>query len=237
MDGGKLPTGRPGMIPKATEPFRFFTLLSLTVMTGIKAGDLQEFLEHLQTVPESVIYHHTHRFLQAHQYLVPEPPNDFAYWVTHMIQDEKLGERLAAIDTVRFHSLEDLRQALVAAIEEYLSTVGSLRRVPEGKEFHFMKAVRFSMPTSYVAYDLAEFAECLTRLSISSLYFHVFEARLRPPLGVNDFSHWFETQLGETELARQVERMDPYTQTLEGLRSKILGLVQKRLERPSHATA
>lgn len=225
------------MIPKATEPFRFFTLLSLTVMTGIKARDLQEFLEHLQTVPESVIYHHTHRFLQVHQYLVPEPHNDFAYWVTHMIQDEKLGERLAAIDTVRFHSLEDLRQALVSTIEEYLPKVGSTRQVPEGKEFHFMKAVKFSMPTSYVAYDLAEFAGCLKRLSISSLYFHVFEARLRPPLGVNDFSHWFETQLGETELAKQVERMDPYTQTLEGLRSKILGLVQKSLERPFHATA
>lgn len=225
------------MIPKTTEPFRFSTLLSLTVMTGIKAGDLQEFLEHLQTVPESVIYHHTHRFLQAHQYLIPEPPNDFAYWVTHMIQDEKLGERLAAIDTVRFHSLEDLRQALVSTIEEYLPNVGSPRRVPEGKEFYFMKAVKFSMPTSYVAYDLAEFAGCLRRLSISSLYFHVFEARLRPPLGVNDFSYWFETQLGETELAKQVERMDPYTQTLEGLRSKILGLVQKSLERSSHATA
>lgn len=225
------------MIPKATEPFHFFTLLSLTVMTDIKARDLQELLEHLQTVPESVIYQHTHRFLQAHQYLVPEPPNDFADWVTHMIQDEKLGERLAAIDTVRFHSLEDLRQALVSTIEEYLPKASSPRQVPEGKEFHFMKAVRFSIPTSYVAYDLAEFAGCLKKLSIWSLYFHVFEARLRPPLGINDFSHWFATQLGETELAKQVERMDPYTQTLEGLRSKILGLVQKSLERPSHATA
>ena len=108
------------MIPRAKEPFRFFTRLSLTVLTGIKAKNLKELLEHLKAVPEPVIYEHTHRFLQQHHYLVPEPPNDFSYWVTHMLQDEELGERLAAIDTIRFNSLNDLRQAIVSAIGSYL---------------------------------------------------------------------------------------------------------------------
>lgn len=43
--------------------------------------------------------------------------------------------------------------------------------------------------------------------------------------------------MGETKLAKQVERLDPYTQTLEGLRSKILGLAQSRLEELSRAAA
>ena len=206
-------------------------------MTGIKAKDLKELLERLKTVPESVIYQHTHRFLEQHQYLVPEPPNDFSYWVTEILQDEKLGERLATIDTIRFSSIKDLREALVSAIENHLEKYPNLRRVPEGKEFHFMGAIRFSMPTPHQAYDLAEFMNCLKKVSVSSLYLHIFEARLRPPLGTNDFSQWFEIQLGEKELARKVAGLDPYTQTLEGLRSRVGGFVQKRVEELSRAAS
>ena len=78
------------MLPRAQESFRFHSRLSLTVLTGIKAKDLGELLDHIRIVPESVIYQHTHRFLQQHQHLTPEPPNDFAYWVTHILNDEEL---------------------------------------------------------------------------------------------------------------------------------------------------
>jgi hypothetical protein len=30
-----------------------------------------------------------------HQKLSPEPPNDFAHWVTTALQEDELGERLA----------------------------------------------------------------------------------------------------------------------------------------------
>lgn len=225
------------MLPKAKEPFRFYSRLSLTVLTGIKAKDLAELLEHLRTAPESVVYEHTHRFLQQHQHLIPEPPNDFAYWVTHVLGDDELGERLAAIDTVRFDSLEKLRQALIAALEDHLKSGCDARPVPAGKEFHFMRAVKFSLLTPYQAGDLNEFAQCLKKVSISSLYLHIFEARLRPPLGVNDFSYWFKTQLGEIGLSEKVANLDPYTHTLEGLRGTILGFIDSRLQENSHAAS
>jgi hypothetical protein len=53
---------------------------------------------------------------------------------------------------------------------------------------------------------------------------------MRPPYGVNDFSRWFKEELGEAELAEDVNRLDPYTQTMEGLRNRIAGLVRTRLE-------
>jgi hypothetical protein len=222
---------------RAKEPFHFFTRLSLTVLTGIKAKDLKELLECIKTVPESVIYEHTHRFLRQHQDLVPEPSSDFSYWATHILQDEVLGERLAAIDTIRFSSLNDLRQAVVTAIENHLKKNDGNRRVPAGKEFYFRRAIRFSLPTPYLAYNLAEFLECLKKVSVSSLYLHIFEARLRPPLGNNDFSQWFETELGEKTLAKKVAGLDPYNQNLDGLRSKITGFIEKRLqEAPRAAT-
>ncbi|HRY30446.1 MAG TPA: DUF5752 family protein, partial [Elusimicrobiota bacterium] len=130
---------------------------------------------------------------------------------------------------------DELRRAVVETIEAHLSRKGDLRQLPEGKEFHFMGTVRFSVPTRYQAYDLAEFADGLRRVSVSSLYLHIFEARLRPPLGLNDFSLWFDSELGEAALAKKVSSLDPYTQTLEGLRARIIGLVEKRLEVLRHA--
>jgi hypothetical protein len=215
---------------RAKEPFRFCSRLTLSLLTGQKAGNLEELLDHLRRAPDMVIYQHTHRFLQQHQALVPEPPNDFAYWVTHTLLDEDLGERLAAVDTVRAGSLGALRDDLAATIERALRGPRQHLQAPAGKEFYFMRTVRFSLPTDHYASDLREFLDSLGKVSIFSLYLHVFEARLRPPLGVNDFSLWFERELGEVALARAVDRLDPYTQTMEGLRRKIAGLVEERVK-------
>jgi hypothetical protein len=222
------------MTARAQEPFRFYSRLTLTVLTGQKAGDLRELLDHLRRAPDMVVYQHTHRFLQQHQHLVPEPPNDFAYWVTHTLQGEELGERLAAIDTVRCDTLAALRDTLVSTISRYLEGSGAPLTAPPGREFHFMRAIRFSLPTRHLAWDLREFLDGLKAVSISSLYLHVFEAKMRPPFGVNDFSRWFARDLGESELAEAVGRLDPYTQTMEGLRARIAGLVQARIEEVGH---
>ncbi len=212
----------------AQEPFFFRASLTLTVMTGLKAKNLSELFEHIRAVPESSIYHHTHRFLHQHQFLVPEPPNDFAYWVTNVLQEERLGEQLAAIDTIRFTTLTDLRHALVSVIERYLKKTPELRQAPEGDEFHFMRSVLFVLPTPYQARDLSEFTDCLKKVSIHSLYYHIFEARLRTPGGLNDFSRWLKNSLREEALAKAIAKLDPYTSTLEGIRSRVLHLVNKR---------
>lgn len=222
---------------KAKEPFVFKTQLSLVETTGLKARDLIELSHHLKEVPESSVYYHTHHFLQQHQYLTPEPPNDFAYWVTQVLQEEIIGEKLAAIDTVRFSTLSSLRDAIAGTIERYLQEKPALRTAPDGEEFYFMKCALFNLPTSYKAHDLKEFLECLKKVSIGCLYNHVFEARLRPPLGVNDFSNWLSASLDEKKLASKIDKLDPYTQTMEGLRNKIISLMDNRLEELTRAKA
>ena len=217
------------------EPFIFKTQLSLVETTNLKARDLIELSRHLKEAPEASVYYHTHHFLQQHQYLTPEPPNDFAYWVTQVLQEDIIGEQLAAIDTVRFSSLSSLRDAIIGTIDRYLQGKPVLRTAPDGEEFYFMKCVLFNLPTLHRAHDLKEFLECLEKVSIGSLYNHVFEARLRPPLGVNDFSYWLSTALGEKKLASKIEKLDPYTQTMEGLRKKIMALVNDRLKELSDA--
>jgi len=218
-------------LKRAEKPFRFCTRLHLTELTGLKARNLREMLDTLRDVPGSCIYHHTHRYLQQHQFLSPEPPNDFAYWVTEILGESGLGEKLASIDTVRYPTIRSLREKIIGTIEDHLAVEPSAKRrfARTGEEFHFIKSVSFVLPTPYAAYDLSELREILGKITIDSIYFHMFEARLRLERGANDFSFWIETSLGDGKLAADISRLDPYTRTLDNLRRTIMQLIDKRI--------
>src|SRR3989338_6771647 len=132
-------------LTKAKEPFRFYTRLHLSELTGLRAATLPQLLALIKEVPGSSIYHHTHRFLQQHQYLSPEPPNDFAYWVAGVLGEDELGERLASIDTIQYTTIRSLREKIAETIEEYLkdNALAKLKFAREGEEFHFVKSVSF----------------------------------------------------------------------------------------------
>ncbi len=214
---------------KAKEPFLFRTRLTLPEVTGRKAFSVAELLDGVREADDEVIYYHTHRFIKQYHHLVPEGANDFAYWVTNIVQADRLGEELTAIDIVRYNSLAGIREAFVRTLERGIAeTQGPMRVVAPGREFHFMRAVRFSVPTRCSASDYRTFIECLRNVSVSSLYLHVFEARLRPPYGVDDFSNWFSKEFGDEEIGKELSRLDPYSYTLEGLRKRIIRIIEAR---------
>ena len=218
------------------EPFRFCTRLTLTEVTGRKATNIAELLEGIKAADGAIIYHHTHRFIKQSHHLVPEGANDFAYWVTNTVQADRLGEELTSIDIVQYNSLADIRNAFVKMLERHIAdNPGPMRTVAPGREFHFMRAIRFSLPTECAAADYQGFLECLRNVSVSSLYLHVFEARLRPPYGIDDFSHWFKTNFNDEIVGKEISRLDPYSYTLESLRQRIIRIIEQRLTEVGHA--
>jgi len=216
-------------LKKAKEPFRFSSRAHLAELTGLKARNLNELVAVLKKAPDAVVYYHTHHFLEQHHYLTPELSNDFAIWVGDALGDEVLGERLATVDAFTFPNLVTLRDRLAAIIEEYVSKGSNFREAMPGREFHFMKSVSVIIPTAYAVHDLREFVEALRKISLGSLFLHVFDARLRLGKGLNDFSIWMQDGLGDTELAEEINRLDPYTYTLEGLRLALIQLIEKRM--------
>jgi small-conductance mechanosensitive channel len=220
--------GRP--LKKAAQPFRFYTHLHLKELTGLKASNLSALAEMLREIPDSVVYYHTHHFMEEHQFLTPEPANDFAVWVGDAIGDDLLAEKLASIDTFEFPHIGALRARIVAVINEHLVKTPNGRTAPVGREFHFVKSISVVLPTVYIAHDLREFIQVLQRVAIDSLFFHVFDSRLRLQKGTNDFSIWLRECLGEDDLADKIARLDPYNYTLEGLRSAIIQLIEKRIK-------
>ncbi len=216
---------------KAKEPFKFCTRLHLSELTGLRATTLDQLLALIKEVPGSSIYHHTHRFLQQHQYLSPEPPNDFAYWVTDILGEDELGEMLVSIDTIQFLTIRNLREKIASTIESYLNDkpLAKMKFARSGEEFHFIKSISFILPTNYIAYDLKEFVEVLNKITIDAIYFHIFEARLRLEKPTNDFSLWMESSLGDKKLADSISSFDPYTSTLEDLRRNIIRIIERRI--------
>ena len=61
--------GRP--LKKAKNPFRFNTRAHLIELTGLKARNLVELKNILKGASDSVIYYHTHHYLEEHQYSGP----------------------------------------------------------------------------------------------------------------------------------------------------------------------
>jgi hypothetical protein len=209
-----------------THQFAFYTKLDQTILLGLKARNAAELLDGIRTVPRASIYYHTHRFLQQHHYLSPEPPNDFAYWMSEVVNNASLGEQLSSIDIIQCHKVSEIRKRLEDILASHLTKGKDPAAAPPGEEFHFMASQTFALKSPYTAHNLSEFREILQKVTINSLYYHIFDARLRIEKEENDFSLWFRT-LGKDDLANEVLRLDPYTLTLEGLRSRILDMVRR----------
>lgn len=213
---------------KDISPFYFHTRVTQVRLLGKNAKNVRQLLEGMRKVPEACIYYHTHRFLEQHRYFSPEHPNDFSYWITTSLGLKKLGEHIASVDLFRFRDIESLRRVFIEALEKYLKDTSFLRNCLEGEEFKFISSRTFIFPTQFNAHNLNQFAASLEKITIHSIYYHMFEARMRLQKSDNDFSHWLRG-MGYLKLAEQISCLDPYTYTLEGLRKKIIRLVREVL--------
>ncbi len=203
-------------------PFVFHTERRLVVLTGRKASNLEELLCHLRQVSGSCVFYHTHVAYLTKHFEKPRFYNEFANWASHALQEERLAERLAAIDLLAITSIRDLREAIAGTIQKHLDDDTKTRReCPSGDEFHFCEAKSFIMPTGQVAHDIPEFFQTIQQVTNTCIHFHFFEARLRLERPTNDFSQWLG-DLGESRLARTIDRLNPYTMTLDELKHEIV---------------
>lgn len=213
--------------------FQFYTGLRLVELTGRKARTLPQLIEHLRQVSGSCVFYHTHQRYLTHHFREPGYYNDFTEWCARSLQEPAVAEKLAAVDLLDFTSLDDLRAALIAAVESAPQLRSAQPRVcPPGDEFHFCKVKSFIIPTGMKADNLEEFTVHLARCTNSSILFHLFEARLRLERRTNDFSLWLRDH-GEPELAEEIDRLDPYVMSLDELRDEIRALCRRRLAEES----
>lgn len=213
----------------ARAPFYFNAAAHLIRIGQQKATTLGELAEYLRTCPDASIFQHMFQTLQEHHYIREGFSNDFAHWAFAACNEIGLAERLAAVDVREYTSIQALRETLLGIVEEYLKKNPRTRERTAFEPFYFCASDTVVIPTPLVARNLAEFAEGLKQVSISSIHYHFIQARLRLKLNSNDFSVWLEQELDLGTLADRINRIDIYTSTLQDVRRQILKIIEKAL--------
>ncbi len=213
---------------KAAQPFKFMTSSSLVTVCGPKAGNIRELLEGINAVSGSSIYHHSHQVYREWQAFGRPPIHDFGYWVTEVLRERSLGEKLSMIDPTQYDDIRSFRKALAGVIDRHLEDRPLLNQCPPGSEFTFCESTSVIVDTGVTASDIEGFIQALGRVTNRSLYYHLFEARLRLKRTDNDFSIWFRDQLREEGLAAEISQLDISIQTLEQIRARILLILGQR---------
>lgn len=133
------------------------------------------------------------------------------------------------MDIRDYVSLAELRSDLQRIAREYCAA--NPREASQGafEPFYFCETVEEQVPLGKSASTLEEFRDGLKDLPHGSLLFHFITSRLRLHLRSNDFTQWLSKELGLTDLARHVDQIDIYTNTLDGARTTILNLIDREL--------
>ena len=211
------------------KPFYFNTSADLLRITTQKANTLAELLDALRVCPDDSIFKHTFRTLQEHHFIREGFSNDFAHWALTACNEPGLAEQLASVDVREFTSLGELRDRFVQIVEKHLQLNPADGQRMAEETFYFCAADIVVMPTKFVAETLRDFAQGLREVSVHSIHHHFIEARLRIKLMSNDFSQWLYEDVGLTDTARALNRIDIYTVTLEDVRKQMLRIVERSL--------
>jgi hypothetical protein len=99
----------------------------------------------------------------------------------------------------------------VKLFEKILSPISDL-----GKGFHFYEAMHKPLPQT--AMSLQDFADKLKTIPLPSIEFH---------MGRRDFSKWVEDSIGDTKLARAINRIKAGG---EDLRKELISTIEKRIK-------
>jgi hypothetical protein len=219
----------PNLPRTPVKPFYFNTSAHLLRITRQKSNTLAEFLDALRECPESSIFQHSFQTLEEHHFIREGFSNDFAQWALSACNEPSLAEELASVDVREFTSVADLRERFVQIVQSFLQRSPAAGTRIARETFYFCASDAVVIPTNFVAHTLREFAEGLRGVSVHCIHHHFIEARLRLKLMSNDFSQWLYEDLGLTEAARQLNRIDIYTGTLEDVRNQIIRIVERAL--------
>jgi hypothetical protein len=207
--------------------FQFRSSASLEKLTGRKAHTLAELLHLIHTCTDSSIFYHTFAaFLKMRQVRVPYN-SDFALWVYRNLGEKALAEKMMTVDFAEYSTVESLRRRLAGIIESYRAFRPMAFEKSADEPFYLHDVQRFVYLTDKFAYDVKSFRELLPTISLYSLYYHFIESRLETKLQTDDFSNWIEKSLRLPDLANRIRGIDINAYTLEGLRSRILHLIDE----------
>jgi uncharacterized protein DUF5752 len=213
----------------AEQPFYFNTASYVTCVSDIRATNLHQLADGLKRASDASIFDHTFQSLRRFHFLTEGFSNDFAQWALASCNRPELAEALAGLDIRRYTQLADLRADLTRLVDDYCAAHSAYARLDAFEPFYFCESMEVTVHMGVTARTLEEFRRGLENISHAAFQYHFLTSRLRLHKLTNDFSWWLEKELGLTDLARRVNRIDVYTNTIESARAAVLAFVDKEL--------
>ncbi len=221
----------------AENPFVFAECFILPMPIGRTAQNLRELLEALRDVDDSVLHYHLWQSRMAISHPTVEYPNDFAFWADKILQDSRLAEKLSAIDPFSYENTEQIRDALVDLLEEYLGDLPYAANARPEFELHFCEASTVVIHSRVSARTLPEFCSALEKVGLDSIYYHMVDARWRlRAIKMDDFSSWIKNSYGLRDLASAIHGIDVSLYTLDEVRRAVIELCSQVLEEDHEQT-
>lgn len=210
---------------KQIDPFAVKDCALIAIATGIRAQNLRELKDKLQTVSYDCIYYHFWGGLLRPRFDDPEYHNDFSVWARHGLNDKILAERLSIIDPTEFGDLEDLRHELIDIIEERLDELEFPPLSKYDNQFEFIRSQIVIFDTRLVVNHPRELRQLLPNMSLGSIFYHFIDAVRRTDNGLDDFQNWIMYLGDEYEkLCLNINEIDPYFASLVDLRHRLTGV-------------
>jgi hypothetical protein len=206
--------------------FQFVTASYVIRINNQRVITLNELRMGLDQASDASIFFHTFQSLERHHFLTEGFSNELAQWVLIGLNRPQLAERLGGLDVRDYLTVAELRGDLRRIVTDYCEEHPRESDISGFEPFHFCECAEVTAPLGPEARTLAEFLEGLVRLSRASIYYHFLISRLRLQLKTNDFSHWLESVMGRADLARRINRIDIYTNTLDGARDQMVRIVR-----------
>lgn len=216
---------------KANKPFQFVTASYLVRIGNEESTTLLDLQHGIEDCSDASIFYHTFQSLGRHHFLTEGFSNDFAQWVFGACNRPALAEQLASLDIRDYVSIAALRGDLCRMVGDYCQANPREAQQAAFESFFFCETVEEEIPLGVEAWTLEEFRDGLKSLGHASMQFHFITSRLRLHLRSNDFSQWLTKEFDYKELARQLDQIDIYTNTLDSIRSKMIVLVERELSR------
>ena len=211
------------------KPFYIKDCALITSMGGVEpAMNLRELRDRITICPVECIYHHFCETVLRPTFDDPEFRNDFAVWASRELRDRTLAERLGALNPYLSHDFEQLREEVLARIDDRLNEMTMIPWSHRGAEFRFMKAVTVVFDTDIVLSSPGDLSKAISGMTLSSIYFHFVAANLRPPKNIDDFSNWLSEFGDETvSIIDALKGIDCYYPTLAELRKDLITVFSK----------
>jgi hypothetical protein len=207
-------------------PFRFRDAVRLNCPTGVSATTLREFREVVEHTDPGVLHHHLREVPLRFTFTFWDYPNDFAIWAANALENRALAERLAVLDPFHERDIEVLRERVLDAVEGSLGDASGTLPVPPGQEFHFSSSVSVELDLGVEARNVGELISRLKEVPATSLYYHLFEGRLRTEGGWDDISLWL-LESGFPRAAERLRDLDIYMASLESCRRVVIELLAR----------